>query len=858
VWQLDLKNAFGTVERSEVMAAVEHYVGDGDEGLVATVAHGLGRIRAVTDDGVEVELTRGVVQGDPTSMITFAAVVTRRLASALVELEGKGLRGVVLSELDGGTVSERLVSGEVDVLLAAYADDVTILARDAGKARVMRDILERQFQEAGMSLAAEKEEVAGVMGGVGALGEARVCRVLTVLGVPVAEGIEERAEALRRRIREVVEELRVLDGFGSPLAELYVHRLAGLHPRLQWVMRAVGAEVVDRVKEDVREAERIVLARILRCDVTEVGADALAQAYVGLQWGGLGLRSLLTTMRAEVKEGRDQRVKMDAEERAVMGEVEMRWRALGAEGARDLKRLLSLKRESGGGVGWLGQDSLLKLLDEGRPADEEALALRNILGLAIVDGRGAKCCPGGHSVAQLLGDGGQHLTLCKSLVVNQRHDAMVEAVTRELRACGFKVDREQSVAPGGGSVPRSNRRGVLAPGDAVVTVTGPGGTRKVWLDGIVVAQGRKDMKGEALCNMAYMEKMTAHLRAIAKAGDGKLPQAERESLAALASIEFLPVACDSYGGVAARTHSGMVKLLGLRPEVVDRVLMAASAAVHLKQARGMCVARARLAAMEGKGGGTVVAGGGVDEERPRPDHVIYEVLTEAEDEDESEVVDGAYDHCVACGDARSGVDDDDDEDDGRCEKCMAADGAGVLRMAARGRMGVSGGPRTSVSKVGAGGGVRSMRAQDPALAGGGVSVPDLQGQAHPAVRDGADAGRAALAAALGRYDEGRQGGPAAVSTAHAAGGDGGRDDGVMGTGAVQGAAPAAVRGGCAKASAGGTAAGGGGGRGGRATGVGPVSAAGRGGCAKTSAGGTAAGGGGGRGGGAAGLCRILR
>lgn len=190
VWGLDVKNAFGSVDRGEVVGGVRWALGEEEEleGLVQTVAHGLGPVAAVTAEGVVVPMTCGVVQGDAVSMLTFGAVVARKLGEAVTACVGEGVRVEVLTELGGEETCRRMAEGITEVAVAAFADDVTILAMDAVKARVVRDAVERSFAEVGMKMAPAKEEVTGVAalqaeGGV--LLEARVVDCMRVLGVPV-------------------------------------------------------------------------------------------------------------------------------------------------------------------------------------------------------------------------------------------------------------------------------------------------------------------------------------------------------------------------------------------------------------------------------------------------------------------------------------------------------------------------------------------------------------------------------------------------------------------------------------------------------------------------------------------------
>ena len=600
-------------------------------------------------------------------MLTFGAVVARVLQRVVAGVATKGVRVGVLTELDGEAAAG-LREGKVDVLLAAYADDVSIMALDADKAKLVRDEIEVVMAGVGMVLAPSKEEVTGAPARAELIGAGKVVPALRLLGVPVSSDRALVVEAVRERIRATSAALETYRELESPLAELYLHRVAGLPSKLQWLLRALPPEVIRQVEADVREAERGVAASLLRCGRADLRTEHLIMVYTGTDRGGLGLRSLLRMLRADVgaRPG-TERAFMDAEE---LAEVESLRRELReADDLPSCRRLASLARTGGRGSAWLSQAALVDALDPTRSADEEALVLRRLVGVPLSVADGAKC-PGGHAKAVPLGPGAGHLTMCASLVTNQRHNAARDALAAGLRRAGHQVVIEQSVAKGGGAEPRGyGQRGAKAPGDVVVTLRGPAG-RRVWCDIVVKSEAAVNLRGEELaCDRAFDEKMAAHRAAIAKASSPKCTEREREEAARLAAIVFLPIALDSHGGVSPRTLEGLERELGIPAADAAALMMEVSREAVMRQARGLEVARLRMAALRG-------------EPSSHPLSMPYEVYDVATDEDEGPG-DGAA--AAARPRTRSRVaprdddDDDDDDDDGGAGGGMIRAGNGRAR-----------------------------------------------------------------------------------------------------------------------------------------------------------------------------------
>ena len=311
---LDVKNAFNSVHRRAVAHAV----------LVCAplfepfVSHCL-RPVTVVGEGVRIQVSRGVMQGDPMSTTLFSLVMLIVTRMVVARCAAKGVKVGLFSESAEKATLSALQRGdaEEDVLLGWYADDGTLAWKDAAKMEVVVKVIGEVMSEVGMALSLEKcevvagcgasmEEVKAVAEGMGM----KAATAVKVLGVPVGEVVAAR-EMLVGKVKEQITLLKSVWKLGSPFAEVAILRQSGLVACLRWVFEAVAAGVVNgEVMEVVEKAEEELVRHIfgdLEGGVTEA---VMGQATAPLRGGGLGL---LTMRRAGVL-GADGKWRVRSEE----------------------------------------------------------------------------------------------------------------------------------------------------------------------------------------------------------------------------------------------------------------------------------------------------------------------------------------------------------------------------------------------------------------------------------------------------------------------------------------------------------------------------------------------------------------
>lgn len=135
---LDVTKAFDTVPHSCLQPALERKGVPGEVSrFIPRMYDGCTTTLRGRDGSVDIELRRGVKQGDPLSPLLFNLAI-----EAIVEGVEEGAGGAAI--------------GEEEVSILAFADDLVLLAKDAREAQRSMRKVERGLARLGMSLAADK------------------------------------------------------------------------------------------------------------------------------------------------------------------------------------------------------------------------------------------------------------------------------------------------------------------------------------------------------------------------------------------------------------------------------------------------------------------------------------------------------------------------------------------------------------------------------------------------------------------------------------------------------------------------------------------------------------------------------
>jgi hypothetical protein len=156
---VDVSNAFNCVERAVVVDCVRDVCPE----VAPFVTWCLQTTTLVADGGVNVPVTRGVVQGDPLSPMLFALAMCRVLTRVVASCSDRGVRVQLLSPDDD--VDDVVAQMEESAVgLGAYADDVVFTFRDAASAAIVAEVLEVELKGIGLELARTKTRVVPGMG----------------------------------------------------------------------------------------------------------------------------------------------------------------------------------------------------------------------------------------------------------------------------------------------------------------------------------------------------------------------------------------------------------------------------------------------------------------------------------------------------------------------------------------------------------------------------------------------------------------------------------------------------------------------------------------------------------------------
>ena len=442
---IDVRNAFNSVEREEVVAVVEEALPQ----VSGFIRHGLGGADMVTKAGVR-QVDRGVVQGDPTSSVLFAMVVAKVLKAVATAGVAKPV-GQVEPDGDG-------------CMVGAYADDITVAAKDGADLKAALGALERGLNGVGLTVERKKTQVLAHAGlSAEALEELKAAGAtevnetsIEVLGVPVGtkEGVEK---ALLAKVRKVADRWELIEKIGSPMAIYHIVRGRPVASQLQFVLTGARADAVtEEVWDAVRALERRMVEALLGMLAGGLTDEAVEQAYLPIGRGGLGLRRLedeiglengaaTYTVRAESERDKLRTARADALcEKLKAAERDA---GEGTEGRTAARRMREMAYGDNLCVRWFAGSPRF-VVDEDRDPVVEAVVFARLLGVGLVRGRKDLKCrdhrkADGTVVYEAITDGiGFHGTACKVHVQNGRHNAARDELFAQLRS---KVPRDAKV-----------------------------------------------------------------------------------------------------------------------------------------------------------------------------------------------------------------------------------------------------------------------------------------------------------------------------------------------------------------------------------------------------------------------------
>ena len=324
---LDVRNAFNSVLRSRVLAAVRAHAPD----VAPFIAACLAPTTLVTGVGTAETVERGVVQGDPLSSLLFnaalASVMNEWVAACAAQHgitavllgtgadDGKGAaKGAGKGDGKGAAKGARkdvasiVAAGAFDIAAVCYADDITVVWRDGARYAAALAALSTALAAAGLELRPDKTQCAPGRGvpiadvqahldaaAAGAADGATPTAqpAVMVLGVPVGDADAARA-MMHDIIRDRTARLAALDTLDRPQATLAALRTCGLHTAIEAKLKALAPHVVDastlRLVADSEDAlQRLVLGPDGYAASTPEHRAALA---LPMRIGGWGLTRL--------------------------------------------------------------------------------------------------------------------------------------------------------------------------------------------------------------------------------------------------------------------------------------------------------------------------------------------------------------------------------------------------------------------------------------------------------------------------------------------------------------------------------------------------------------------------------------
>ena len=526
VYALDIANAFNAVSRAAVVDAVAAYAPE----LTAIVRLCLAPTRVVVPSASghrAFTCDRGVVQGDPLSGVLFALTLCRVLATWVRTCASAGIRvsmcgpdvregcrgdgsddpscsltwelGAVPASLRVPDDAESpLHAPRPDLVVLAYADDVSIVWRDADTLARAVGLLTDALDSVGLTVAPAKSAIiaggslaggpAGAAAAAAAIG-AQVVDAHLILGVPV--GAAAAAEALvLGRIASIEADFVDLWALECPYAEVLALRLAGPASKLRHVLEGAAPWVVSGTVVDALKAMEVrVITHVLGPYADRATPGVVLLMSRAMKSGGLGLQRASEwgdVMRPDsARAGTDgtaagrcafardcigRWVPYSQAERAHVESVywsallmpsASRDRLLAQAGDAQPAECATLQRRAHEcnshrhAFDWV---ALPEAFAGWLPGITQATALALALGVpALGDALLHTPCPARHASPQPV-DGNRHLTSCKSAVELQRHEASKLRLGLELRRCGLvrAVDFEVQLSRAGREVRGEN------------------------------------------------------------------------------------------------------------------------------------------------------------------------------------------------------------------------------------------------------------------------------------------------------------------------------------------------------------------------------------------------------------------
>ena len=191
-WSLmsvDVRNAFNCVNRSavaEVVTAIAPNVAP----FISWAC--LQPLPMIVNGNHEVQVTRGVLQGDPLASTLFALVMVKVMRRVVDVCASKGVTVVLIQPRDDVPAHVSLARlRDTDVGMGAYADDCTFAWKCPASAKVVMELLESELASVGLDLSRPKCVIvcgagadASVVEAAAADMQVRVEDVANILGVP--------------------------------------------------------------------------------------------------------------------------------------------------------------------------------------------------------------------------------------------------------------------------------------------------------------------------------------------------------------------------------------------------------------------------------------------------------------------------------------------------------------------------------------------------------------------------------------------------------------------------------------------------------------------------------------------------
>ena len=373
-----------------------------------------------------------------------------------------------------------------------------------------------------------------------------------LLGVPVGEVDAARA-VLIESVKDDVAAVDKLCTLNSPMAQMAILQHSGLRSRVEWILAAAPARVVDgTVLDMIAVAEAKHVRSLFGKFAGRVRDHVVTQAQLPTCTGGFGLTSVEWAGRVTASgqwclRDDDGRKTWCAESIAKM----MAKFATDSDVDRTEKRRWYDHR-SEHALTWLSAEPG-SWVDVDRNPEVEAVMLAMMMGVPLLtDEQQGAWCPADHGRSQEK-IGNLHALYCRSAVVNQRHGALQSAVHEALskRFPQGYVTKEQMVGTGAFPIPRkygAGGRGESAPGDVVLTVPG---RAPVYFDTVVRTGCAPDMWNRIPLTADY-------------GYDQKIKLLEKADGNLAARIVFRPIAMAHWGVMCPRSfkyllHAGLSK-----------------------------------------------------------------------------------------------------------------------------------------------------------------------------------------------------------------------------------------------------------------------------------------------------------